>query len=174
MGFIICGFMGSGKTTLIEELKRDEKTGTCFDLDSLILDQLAPEFKGLGEYIRQAGWDSFRERESKALCDVLSSLGHRDIVALGGGTLEREENILKIQKSEHILVGLDTPFELCLRRIKGDRNRPMLDKRDEELREIYLKRCDQYKKSKILLKPEQIEQVKSLDDLFHFLNANDK
>ena len=64
---------------------------------------------------------------------------------MGGGTLERNENVEIFRQAGDTILFLNTPFEVCYNRIKGDRSRPVaMDKTKEELFSLYQRRYAQY------------------------------
>jgi len=66
------------------------------------------------------------EREALESCGELV----RTVVALGGGAYVSEENRLSLRGIGKT-VWLDCPLEICLRRISGNRSRPLLGGEDE-------------------------------------------
>lgn len=127
----ICGFMGAGKSTFLTQFPEVDS----FDLDGVIEDKVGV----LGDYIRTEGWESFRSLESKTLNDLLIDDGDR-LISLGGGALDRQENIDLLKSAKAKILFLELSFEECMVRIKGDNNRPQLDKSDKELEELFKKR----------------------------------
>lgn len=113
----LCGFMGCGKSTVGKLLAK--KTGRGFvDLDVYIeeLEQMT-----IPEIFDKKGEDFFRSCESAALADLGEAGG---VIATGGGALLSRENGETANKAGTV-VFIDTPFEICYDRIKGDKNRPI-------------------------------------------------
>lgn len=86
MKILICGFMGSGKTSLLEKLKKNSGSYAAFhDLDDVLLGRFGESFKSLGDLIEYRGWDYFRRVESEVLGEFLSASDENLVLALGGG-----------------------------------------------------------------------------------------
>ncbi len=135
----LCGFMGCGKSTIGRLLAR--RLGTGFtDLDAYIEKK---EGMSIPEIFEKRGEGYFRAAESRALEELGASGG---VVATGGGALLSEANAQTAAKNG-ITIFIDTPFEICYGRIKGDKNRPIaynstreqLLERFEYRRPIYIK-----------------------------------
>lgn len=133
----LCGFMGSGKSTVGRLLAK--KLGKEFiDLDDYIEEQ---EGMSIPEIFEKKGEPYFRQKESDALADLPNSAG---VVATGGGTLLKKENGDRA-KSLGTVVYIDTPFDLCYGRIKGDKNRPIAySSTEQQLKERYEQRKPLY------------------------------
>jgi shikimate kinase len=140
----ICGFMGSGKSTFLKQLKKDAPAEVkFFDSDS--------EFEKLNkmeifEYISRYGEDQFRQQEMEVVRKIYQDPSPVIVVALGGGSLESQcEFILE----QGLLIWVDTTFETCLQRIRQDQGpiRPLAASSDSKLRSLYEKRCKNYQKA---------------------------
>ena len=113
----LCGFMGCGKSTVGKILAK--KLGVEFyDLDAYIEKKAGMK---ISEIFKNQGEEHFRHLESEALRDFKDKKG---VVATGGGALLSEENA-QIAQSAGISVFIDTDFEICYGRIKGDKKRPI-------------------------------------------------
>ncbi len=164
MKFLICGFMGSGKSTLLEKFEINSEAYGLYDLDAEIHRLHGGDFPTLGEFIESRGWDHFRRMESETLEDFLNK-DESLVLALGGGAVSGV-NLSKIKKKEGTkLVFLDTPFEVCLERISGDANRPLVKLGEEKLRELYEERLPLYKCADIQIGPEEQEALASPEQL---------
>jgi shikimate kinase len=118
---IIAGFMGSGKTTVADALARMLNCSSV-DLDEAIT---ASSGRTPRTIIEQDGEQSFREKETRILHDILQS-GAARVIALGGGAWTLERNRDLISKYGGITVWLDVPFELCWERILASKaERPL-------------------------------------------------
>jgi shikimate kinase len=84
----LAGFMGSGKNTVGEELAR-RLSWDFIDLDARIE---ARESQTIPEIFAQKGESYFRAAENSTLRDLLDSLAHDSVVALGGGAFAQESN----------------------------------------------------------------------------------
>jgi len=115
----LIGFMGAGKTTVGRALAR-QLDYDFLDLDELIAKQVG---KSVQEIFAELGEGNFRslEREAIRSCEQLP----RAVVALGGGAYEDENNRNVLRRIGQT-VWLDCTLEVCLRRITGDKSRPLL------------------------------------------------
>lgn len=120
----LVGFMGAGKTTvgraLAHQLRYD-----FFDLDQLIEERAGKSVQAIFAELGESGFRRL-EREAIQSCRDVS----RTVIALGGGAYVSEENRSSLRAIGKT-VWLDCPLKACLRRISGDRSRPLLGDRDE-------------------------------------------
>lgn len=139
---ILCGFMGSGKSTVGMLLSK--KLGMSFiDLDSYIEKK---EEMTVSRIFEAFGEPYFRKREREAAKELSEKNGL--IIAAGGGTLVDKENIEVFRKNGKIIL-LDLAVEIIAERLKGDNTRPLLQREDKEkaMRELYEKRMPLYKEA---------------------------
>ena len=116
---VLCGFMGSGKTTCGRLLA--EATGRRFvDLDDFIERR---EGMTVAEIFAQKGEPAFRELETRAVREL--SLAAGLVIAAGGGTLLQKENADAL-RANGVIVLLDVSLETARGRLKGDSSRPLL------------------------------------------------
>ena len=134
----LCGFMGCGKSH-IGRLLAEQKGMPFADLDDFIVEK---EGRTIPEIFEQSGEPYFRQLEA----DCIKELEGGYVVATGGGTLINESTA-EYANAHGITVFLDAEFELCYGRIKDDTNRPLVvNNTEEQLREIFGKRREIYKK----------------------------
>ena len=139
MNIVLCGFMGSGKTTIGRVLAR--YSGYEFvDMDHYIERE---QGKKIPEIFKEYGEPEFRRMETLA-CKELGR-GDRRIIATGGGALLKEENASYL-KANGTVFFLDPPFPAILSRLRASRvPRPVIQGRsDEEIYEIYRARIGKY------------------------------
>ncbi len=130
---VLCGFMGSGKTTVGRKVAR--LTGLPFvDLDRYIESK---EGMTIPEIFAQHGEQYFRDLEAKYVTE-LSADEQGYVLSLGGGTVLRPENVAAIKRSG-LLILLDTPFFRIVKNLSHSTNRPLLEKEDKlnETRRLY-------------------------------------
>ncbi len=141
---ILIGPMGSGKSTI----------------GSIIAKRLNREFQDSDHYIEERtgvdiarifdieGEQGFRDRESKALADLLAQ--NNRVIATGGGSVLRKQN-QKLLKKEGSIVFLDTSVNQQMQRLERDKKRPLLQTENprqklealfEERHPIYLELAD--------------------------------
>jgi len=162
----ICGFMGSGKTTFAKNLKLDKTV----DLDEVIFQKYAQNFENLGAYIEDRGWDNFRKIELLEVEKICSSPMETMAISLGGGALSNKSMSLINAKDRHILVWLNTPFEVCFERISGDKNRPLAKRQKQELASLFQERSKLYSRAQIQLSVSEQNKIRNVGDLLKYLD----
>ncbi len=116
----LVGMMGSGKTTGGKRLA--ERLGlSFFDNDEQIEKRTG---KTAQEYITTLGEYAFREKESATLNEIIQQSSDA-IIAVGGGTVLREEN-RKLMKDNGKVVWLRGSVETLLTRVGDGNARPLL------------------------------------------------
>jgi shikimate kinase len=134
----LVGFMGSGKTTVGEQLALE--LGYRF----VDLDREIEERRGMTipELFEKEGESGFRSTETR----VLRVVGRRRdiVVATGGGTLTRRENRDFIQESG-VTVWLDAPLELMIERCSKGARRPLLSTIDR-MKDLLAARVGDYRR----------------------------
>ena len=133
----LTGFMASGKTTFGRAAA--ERLGWDFvDLDALI----ATRYGTPAEIFAAGGEGRFREIESQLLDEALTA-ERTTVLALGGGTILREEN-LRLVKAAATLLWLDTDFDIILSEI-GNADRPLIRGRNlQQIKQLYDERRPLY------------------------------
>lgn len=139
MMIVITGFMGSGKSTVASALAHRLQC-EMIDLDKVITLEAGRSPKQIIEEDEEQG---FREIETRTLEKSLAN-DRPVVIALGGGTWIIKRNRDLIGKRAGICVWLDTPFELCWRRIRqADDIRPLAPSR-HVAQELYEERLPLY------------------------------
>ena len=138
---VLCGFMGSGKSTIGNLLSK--KMGMAFiDLDAYIEKK---ENKSVSQIFEESGEEYFRQLER----DAVKELAYKKsiILATGGGTLTFQENVDVLRNADNKIILLDLPVEVVSQRLKNDTKRPLLNRPDKEkvMRELYEKRLPLYR-----------------------------
>ena len=130
---VLIGMPGAGKTTVGRILA--QKTGKLFvDTDEALVQRTG---KAISAIFAERGEAGFRELEA-AVVRELAGLSGR-VVATGGGTVLREENV-RLLKHYGRLVFLDRPLEA----LEPSSERPLGDTA-EKLRKLYAERCPIYR-----------------------------
>ncbi len=155
--YLLAGFAGCGKTSLLKELQSLHPLEMGVDLDLAI----RGEFENIEAFVEKLGWDAFRKREVKALGELLQ----RDSsmwVALGGGTLERAWPVIETFSDVQVIY-LETEFQTCWERIKNDpKARPLVRKGEEEMRRIFQARIPLYERAHFKIKAQGSTQELAL------------
>ena len=168
MNILVCGFMGSGKTTFVESFEGNNLGFVTYDLDHVVADHLGITHLELGEWINKNTLQKFRDIEMDVL-QGLVNLRTMKIIALGGGTPTAERFAELSDQSK--LVFLDVPFETCFNRIKNDSNRPLTALGEAGLRNLYQKRLPIYQKADLILSETEIKEIEGLESLVHNLSS---
>ena len=136
MNIVLCGFMGSGKTVVGNELSKI--MGRKFvDTDELIEKEQGVAVKAI---FAAHGEEYFRELEFEC-CKKAAELKNC-VVSTGGGALTFERNVEALKKSGKI-VFLDASFDVICARIGNSNNRPLFRDRDKAY-ELYNERKSKY------------------------------
>ena len=123
---ILCGFMGSGKTSVGTALAK------ALNKDFIDLDKYIEQAEGItvSEIFARFGENYFRDLETKAVTLLGSQSGR--VISLGGGTLLKSENI-KPLKQNGIIFYLDVNADTVLNRLKYDTTRPLLKNNKQQV-----------------------------------------
>lgn len=143
MIIFLTGFMGAGKSFLARKIVENDREVILRDLDEIIFDRCGKGLKNIGQFIRVAGWDRFREEERCFLKEVVEELSDtpKAIVSLGGGTLLNEENIKYLKSKTYVKIAyVATPFEECFNRISQGEDRPLAQLGEQGMRDLYERR----------------------------------
>lgn len=122
---VLCGFMGCGKTTVGNALKK----ATGFPLYDTDLEIEHSEGRSISDIFSTFGEPYFRATEQKVIKEL--SLKNNIIIATGGGAVMNSENA-KTLKSTGLVVFLDVTAETVIKRLKDDTTRPLLMREDKE------------------------------------------
>lgn len=133
----ITGMMGSGKTSLGKAIAHATKL-PFVDLDDEIVKR---EGRSIPEIFAEAGEEGFRACETEALRAV--SEGELQVVACGGGTVLRKENI-SIMRATGMILFNDRPLDHILSDITYE-GRPVITGGEEKLRRVYAERYEIYR-----------------------------
>lgn len=116
MSIVLIGYRGSGKTTAGRMLA--ERLALCFvDVDRRIVERAG---KTIREIFDQDGEPIYRDIESAVLEQVIAM--PECVIALGGGTLDREQNRKMLAAAGHRVIYLRCDENELLRRVEADPN----------------------------------------------------
>jgi shikimate kinase len=121
-GIYLVGFMGSGKSTVARYVA-DEIGWHFADLDEDIEHEQRASITHL---FGTLGEDAFREIEHDALLRRVRRIqsGYPTVLALGGGTFTRPENI-ELANNNGVSIWIDATFELVRKRVGASTHRPL-------------------------------------------------
>ncbi|MBA4261135.1 MAG: shikimate kinase, partial [Comamonadaceae bacterium] len=128
----LVGLPGSGKSTVGRQLAR--RLSLPFsDSDHVIEQRLGCSIR---EYFEREGEERFRDLEQEVL-DQLTR-GGAGVLSTGGGAVLRAENRAHLRQRGRVVYLRSTPEEV-FRRLRHDRNRPLLQVADplQRLRDLY-------------------------------------
>lgn len=158
----LCGFMGTGKTTVGRALANMLHV-SFRDLDDVIEERTG---RSIPAIFKQDGEAVFREEERAALQAMAES--YSGVLALGGGSLHNLE-LTEYLKGKGLLIFIETPISVILKRISRNPNRPLL--LDEEgnikdfnilkkqLADLYNQRLPLYKQADITISGSSFPSV---------------
>lgn len=136
MNIVLCGFMGSGKTTVGLELAKI--MGRKFiDTDDMIEREQGVAIKAI---FTVHGEDYFRDLEF-ACCKKISAMKNC-VVSTGGGALTFKSNVDALKQGGKI-VFLDADFDVICQRIGNTKTRPLFQDK-EKARALYDERRPKY------------------------------
>lgn len=150
---LLCGMMGSGKTTIARTLAR-RLNRPWTDLDRAI-EQTAG--CSIPELFKREGEDAFRKLEREELERALHAAPA--VIALGGGALQSQEVLDRIREKGW-LIFLDAPQSVLLERLGRKTGRPLTDSlsRDElrqKLDTLFAQREGFYRQAHITIPVDQ-------------------
>lgn len=152
-GIALCGFMGSGKTTIAKNMQ--SKYGIQYtDTDALIEKQCGKKIKDI---FKQSGEQCFRDIESNLICNL--SVADFNILSLGGGSVSAQKNAEHI-KRHYKIIYIDVPLDIALKRI-NDGSRPLLCQNLIAIRNLYKERTAIYKS----ISDYTIDGTKHIDEI---------
>lgn len=116
---VLCGMMGSGKTTVARALN------AIYNLNWLDTDdQIVGQYGAINDIFARLGEEGFRDIESAVTKRVAQSCAN-SVISLGGGCVLRKINVEELKKTG-IIFYLRTSPETVIKRVKGDTTRPLL------------------------------------------------
>lgn len=117
---ILIGPMGAGKTTVGKQLAI--RLGKTFcDVDQELEKRTGVPVNLIFEIEKEAG---FRVRETAMLAELLQR--ENSVIATGGGVIVTPENQQLLSQTPHCVVYLKTAVKHQLKRLKRDKQRPLL------------------------------------------------
>jgi len=143
---VLCGFMGTGKTTIGKALAK------MHSLPFVDIDEEIEKRTGMKivDIFSRMGEGHFRDLEEEMIREFSKEEGK--IIAVGGGALQRESNLLALRENGFLLCLLATP-KVILRRLRYDNTRPLLKGEDklQRIESLLRKRFPNYLKADAFL-----------------------
>ena len=149
--FYLCGFMGVGKTTILNNIKQQTKY-TCIDLD----ENIENKYGQIDNIFVEKGEIFFREIEEK---EFFVNQNKFNLISLGGGAIENDnifENLLKSNQT----IYLSLNFESLWERIKNS-DRPLVSAGREILESRYKNRIKRYEMMEYKISNENVKDTTS-------------
>lgn len=167
--------MGVGKTSVGKALSTLQKR-PFFDLDKVIEMQCSSSIQKI---FNDEGEAFFREKETEALADIVQDYGN-GIIALGGGTLIKDEN-RSVIRTNGTLIYLEASPESILKRIMNDSTqRPLLEKYKTESELLHFihshlkERLKAYQKADMAINTDSKSIDRIVEELSRFINNKKK
>ncbi|KRB99780.1 shikimate kinase [Hydrogenophaga sp. Root209] len=136
------GLPGSGKSTVGRQLARRVSL-PFFDSDHVIEQRLGCSIR---EFFEREGEERFRDIEASVIDELTA--GPTCVVSTGGGSVLRSENRERLHQRGSVVYLRSTPEEV-FRRLRHDRNRPLLQVADpqQRLKDLYAVRDPLYRQT---------------------------
>jgi shikimate kinase len=139
----LVGFMGSGKSSILNILKLNTEIHTI-DLDDIVLKESKDDLESIEQLFEKHGEEYFRDCEVKAFQKIYQN--PNTVISLGGGSMISSPIKSEVLKSEHTFY-LKNEFENLWKNIE-DSKRPLVSSGKDNVMKIYLERLDTYKHCK--------------------------
>lgn len=162
----LVGFMGAGKSTVGTILAQKLGYGYC-DADKFIESRAGTT---ITQIFAEHGEQHFRDLESESM--ELLSAGAKQVIATGGGVIQRERN-WDAMKSGGITIYLKAPIEVIWGRIKDSKDRPLLQVENplDTARELLEKRTPLYEKADLIVDTSNLSLEEVADEIIRTINA---
>ncbi len=138
---VLCGFMGSGKTTIGRKLAKI--TGLKFyDSDQYLEQQ---EGKSVLDIFYEKGEEYFLNLETEYVRELSGKRGI--VLSLGGGSVMRQENVKAVRETG-LIIYLDTPFHRIVQNLSHSYTRPIIDRHEgvQDTKKLYNSRKATYRR----------------------------
>lgn len=134
---ILTGFMGSGKTFVGEYISR-QLNKKFIDTDQYIKNKYKKNISKIFELFGEEYFRDIEFRTCKKICNIKNS-----VISTGGATLLYKKN-LDLFLNKNLIIFLDTPFDVCYKRVLNT-DRPLVNRLSKlELLDLYNSRRQKY------------------------------
>lgn len=159
LSIFLVGMMGSGKSTVGKALARQLNyrfVDTDATIEGVTRQAIADIFQTRGEA-------AFRDLESQALNELAAYL--RCVVATGGGAVLKQVNWSYLRQG--LVIWLDAPVDLLVRRLQSDTSRPLLQVGDitTALEKIREQRLAYYQQADLTIPVQLGQSPEAIADL---------
>ena len=149
---VLLGMMGAGKST-IGYLLSNKINSDFYDIDKIIEEE---EGLKISDIFKQKGENYFRKIEEKICLRILKL--NKKIISLGGGSFLNNKIREEIQNN-HVSFWLNWNTSTIIRRIKKNKNRPILKGMSEnEIHKLIIKRKKIYEKAHLKINCENLSK----------------
>ena len=160
MHIVLVGMMASGKSSMGKVLSKSMNI-PFLDIDKEIEFHEKSSIKSIFE---NDGEKYFRKLERKIIIENLEKK-KTTVIALGGGAFLNAAVRKKVNEKS-VSVWLDVNMATIIRRLKKNRNRPLIEnKSDEDIKKIYEKRLKYYEMAKIHIDCNKKNKAKCTEEL---------
>ena len=158
----LTGMMGVGKSTIGKKLAKKLKYN-FIDVDKLIEKK---EGSSIHQIFKNKNENYFRKIENDITLNELKR--NSSIISLGGGAF-LNNSIRKSAKKLSISFWLDVPVEELIRRLKRNKNRPLLFKKNlnETVKKIYFQRKKIYNEANYRINCNYLESEEIVDKILY-------
>lgn len=173
MCILLIGFMGAGKTTILQQMKKEKvfQNIQFLDLDEEVEKCMKDSVEHL---IEQSGISMFRTIESELLHKLCAP---NTIISCGGGIVEPDINEELL--NQQCCIFLDAPKEVLFRRIQSDQQmRPVVydpvhkQYRKEYFFDLYEKRKELYEKfADLTIETETIDVESAIREIVEYCKS---
>ena len=165
MNIVLIGFMGTGKT-VAGRMIADKLKFEFIDTDESIERDTG---LSIGDIFKKKGEPFFREVESRII--ALVSLADNTVISTGGGVPLRESNLVELERNG-VVVCLEASVETILKRLDGDKTRPLLIKPDpaKEIENLLESRKKYYKRCGLSINTDNLSVLEITERIIEFVN----
>jgi len=156
---VLLGMMGAGKST-IGYLLSNKINSDFYDIDKIIEEE---EGLKIRDIFKKKGENYFRKIEEKICLRILKL--NKKIISLGGGSFLNNKVREEIQNN-HISFWLNWNTSTIIKRIKKNKNRPMLKNMTEnDVNKLIIKRKKIYEKAHLKINCENLSKSEIINKI---------